>query len=241
MAVTANGSGGSGPRAVAEVLGLTVLAFVVSLLAGVIFLVPMLAMGYDVETTAALVGATAVGQLAMGALAYGYARYRDVSVSIRPPSLRALGVAAVGVVATLTAAIALSILLAVLDLVPESVIGEAGATDPTFFLALAALSVVVVAPVEELLFRGVIQGRLRQRFGPIAAVTGSSLLFGSMHLANYGGEILPIVAGASLIAVVGAVLGILYEYTDNLAVPIVVHAVYNVILLLLSYVAATAG
>lgn len=40
-----------------------------------------------------------------------------------------------------------------------------------------------------------------------------------------------------LLAIVGSVFGALYEYTDNLAVPIVAHATYNVVLLLISYLA----
>lgn len=60
-----------------------------------------------------------------------------------------------------------------------------------------------------------------------------------MHLANYTGRLLPIVAGALMIAVIGAILGTLYERTDNLVVPIIVHASYNAILLLASYATAT--
>lgn len=56
-----------------------------------------------------------------------------------------------------------------------------------------------------------------------------------MHLANYTGALLPVLAGAALIVVVGFVFGALYEYTDNLAVPIVTHATYNVVLKVLSY------
>lgn len=100
---------------------------------------------------------------------------------------------------------------------------------------------ILVAPVEEFLFRGVIQGRLRGRFGPVAAIAGSSLLFGALHLSNYTGSILPIVSGALLITTVGAVFGALYERTGNLAVPVLVHAIYNVILLTISYVALVYG
>ncbi|WP_425498393.1 CPBP family intramembrane glutamic endopeptidase [Halogeometricum salsisoli] len=100
---------------------------------------------------------------------------------------------------------------------------------------MAALSVVLVAPAEEWLFRGVVQGRLRQGVGPTPAIAGSSLLFVSIHLANYSGSLLPVFAGASLIVVVGCVFGALSEYTDNLAVPIMTHATYNVVLLILSY------
>ncbi|WP_336133274.1 CPBP family intramembrane glutamic endopeptidase [Natronomonas amylolytica] len=69
---------------------------------------------------------------------------------------------------------------------------------------------------------------------------GSSLLFGSMHLANYSGRLLPIVAGALMISIIGTIFGILYERTGNLAVPILVHAVYNVVLLLVSYATTTS-
>jgi len=43
-----------------------------------------------------------------------------------------------------------------------------------------------------------------------------------------------------MIAIVGSVFGILYEWTGNLMVPILVHAIYNTILLGLSYVALTS-
>jgi len=97
------------------------------------------------------------------------------------------------------------------------------------------LSIVLVAPAEEFLFRGVIQGRLRRSLGPVGAVVGSSLLFGSLHLGNYTGETAAVVAGAVLIACVGTVFGTLYERTQNLVVPIVAHGVYNTILMVLSF------
>jgi hypothetical protein len=222
-------------RPVLELVGLTAVAFLVSIIAGVAFLVPMLVLGYGIETTGVLLGSTAVGQVAFLLVGYAYARVRDVTVAISRPSLREAGIALGGTLVAIALAIALSIVLSVLDLVPESVIGDVAATDPTFLLGLAALSVVLVAPAEEWLFRGVVQGRLRQRFGPLPAILGSSLLFGSMHLGNYTGALVPVIAGATLIAAVGCVFGALYEYTDNLVVPIATHAIYNVILLSVSY------
>jgi hypothetical protein len=224
-------------RPALEVVGLTVVAFLVALVAGVVFVVPLVALGYDVRATGVLLGATAVGQAGFLAVGYAYARIRDVRVSVTLPSARDVAAVVVGTLVALILAVALSVLLSVLGLVPESVVGEVGMEDPTFLLGLAALSVVLVAPAEEWLFRGVIQGRLRQRVGPVPAVVGSSLLFGSMHLTNYTGALAPIVAAAALIAVVGGVFGALYEFTDNLAVPIAAHAVYNVVLLTGSYAA----
>jgi membrane protease YdiL (CAAX protease family) len=225
----------SGPRTVLELVGLTLLTFVIALVAGVVFIGPLIALGYDIESTPILVGATAAGQLGMFGVGYLYYRYRDLSVPVALPSLRELGYATAGVVAAIAAAVVLSVVLTTLELLPSSVIGEAAAMDPTFLLGLAALSIVVVAPVEEFLFRGVIQGRLRDRFGPVPAIAGASLLFGSLHLANYSGNPVAIVAGALMITVVGSIFGILYERTGNLAVPVLVHAIYNTILFGLSY------
>ena len=225
----------SGTRTVLELVGLTLLTFVIALVAGVVFIGPLIALGYDIQSTPILVGATAAGQLGMFGVGYLYYRYRDLSVPVALPSLRELGYATAGVVAAIAAAVVLSVVLTTLELLPSSVIGEAAAMDPTFLLGLAALSIVVVAPVEEFLFRGVIQGRLRDRFGPVPAIAGASLLFGSLHLANYSGNPVAIVAGALMITVVGSIFGILYERTGNLAVPVLVHAIYNTILFGLSY------
>jgi hypothetical protein len=164
-----------------------------------------------------------------------------VAVPLAVPTRADLRYVGGGTVFALVVALALSYALSLLGLVSGSIIEDVGVRDPTFFLALAVLSVILVAPVEELLFRGVIQGRLRGRFGPRSAIAGSSLLFGAMHLSNYTGSVPPIVAGASLIAVIGAVFGALYERTGNLAVPILVHAVYNVVLLAISYLAVVYG
>ena len=170
-------------RTVIEVLWLTLAAFVVAIIAGIVFIVPMVALGYEVQTTFVLVGATAASQVAMFALGYGYLRYRNLSVPIVTPTLSDVGYLIGGVLGALVTAVALSILLAMLNLLPGSVIGETATRNPTYLLGLAALSVVIVAPVEEFVFRGVIQGRLRDQFGPVPAIVGASLLFGSMHLA----------------------------------------------------------
>lgn len=229
----------SGPRAgrpLVEPLALTVVALLVSLVAGVAFLVPLVTLGYDVETTGVLLGLTAAGQVGLLAVAVWYVRFRDVRVPVGSPSRRDVVAVGAGTVLALVLAVVSSLVLAVLDLLPESAIGDVATSDPTFLLGLAGLSVVLVAPAEELLFRGAIQGRFRQQVGPVPAILAASLLFGSMHLANYSGAVLPVLAGAALVAIVGCVLGAVYEYTGNLVVPIATHAIYNVLLLVVSYV-----
>ncbi|MFB6139871.1 MAG: lysostaphin resistance A-like protein [Halosimplex sp.] len=222
-------------RAVGIAFLTTVAAFVVTLAAGVAFLIPLFVLDIDVQSTAAFLGLTAAGQVGFVLFGYAVARYRGMRIPIAVPSLREVGYAAAGTVAALTSAIVLSVVLERLGLVPGSVIGEAAVTDPTLLLWLGLLSVVLVAPAEEFLFRGVVQGTLREAFGPVGAVAGASLLFGSLHLANYTGNTTAVVAGALLIAATGAVLGTVYELAGNLAVPIAVHAVYNLVLFVIAY------
>jgi hypothetical protein len=72
---------------------------------------------------------------------------------------------------------------------------------------------------EELLFRGLLQPRI----GLIAA----SVVFGALHGPSRGLWPLAVWAGSA-----GLLLGIVYEETANLAVPTIVHALYDAVALL---------
>ncbi len=221
-----------------EVIGITLLALVISLVLGVVFLLILGSLGYDMETTFALGGATILGQIGFFFLAFIYIKNREITVPFEIPSRSDLKYVFGGTLLALTTAIVFSQILLYFDLMPESVIEEIAETSPIFLIVLAILSVVLIAPAEELLFRGAIQGRLRERLGTFSAIALASILFGSLHLFNYAGDILPIIMTTGLIVVIGGILGALYERTQNLAVPILVHAIYNFILLVPSYFAA---
>lgn len=222
-------------RAVLASIGLTALAFVLSIVGGLVLVVPVLLFGLDFESLPVLVALTAVGQVGFLLVGYVYARLASVRVRLSVPTRRDFGYVLGGTVGALALAVGLSLLLAALGLTPGSVIEDAVTAQPRLLLALAALSLVLVAPAEEFLFRGVIQTRLRRAFGPVGAVAGASLLFGSLHLTNYVGTFGPVVAGALLITSVGAVFGVLYERTGNLVVPILTHGIYNVVLFTIGF------
>lgn len=227
---------GSPVLAVLEAVGLTILALVIGLVAGIVFIIPLVVFDYGIETRPVVVVsliAAQLGFLLAGAL---YVRYRSVSIRIVRPSRTDWRYIGGGLIVALVAAITLSFVLDWLGLLPGSVLEDMATTDPTILLILAGLSLVLVAPAEELLFRGAIQGRLREFFGPLAAIATASIVFGLLHLTNYTGAVAPVVAGALLITIIGAIFGVLYELTDNLAVPIIVHGVYNAILMSISYV-----
>lgn len=72
---------------------------------------------------------------------------------------------------------------------------------------------------EEFLFRGAIQGALTSFAGPWIALAVASVLFGLVHFLS--------VQYAIITAVMGAYLGLLFWWSDNLLAPIVTHAGYD--------------
>ncbi len=139
-----------------EVIGITFLALVISLILGMIFLLILGVLGYDVETIFALGGATILGQIGFLLLAFFYIKKREITVPFEIPSLPDMKYVIGGTLLALTTAVVFSQLLLYFDLMPESVIEEIAETSPIFLLVLAILSVVLIAPAEELLFRGAI-------------------------------------------------------------------------------------
>jgi uncharacterized protein len=228
-------SGGSKIRAISVAVGLTILALVLSAVVGVLFAVPLFAVGFDIESTAALVTLLLGGQVGFFATGYLYVRRYGLTVRIARPGRRDLSYAAGGTIVALIFATVASVVLDSLGFTPESTLEGFVTADPLILIWLALLSIIVVAPAEEYLFRGVIQGRLKNTFQPASAILVASLLFGSMHFGNWVGSLGTVVGWALLITGVGVVMGILYERTNNLAVPIIAHAVYNFFLFAVGY------
>ncbi|TVR67470.1 MAG: CPBP family intramembrane metalloprotease [Spirochaetaceae bacterium] len=78
---------------------------------------------------------------------------------------------------------------------------------------------------EEVLFRGLVMGAILLWLGPLPAVLASSLLFGALHWVTP--------AYAAYATLLGLYLGGLYILTGTLLVPIIVHAIYDAVALVL--------
>ncbi|WP_330632018.1 CPBP family intramembrane glutamic endopeptidase [Halocatena halophila] len=117
----------------------------------------------------------------------------------------------------------------------QNKIGGVIASDPTIVTLLIPLMILVVGPSEELVFRGIVQGTLRERFGPVSAIGLSSLIFASVHFYSLTGAPLQRVLSIGLLLVPALVLGTAYERTGNIVVPSIIHGFYNATLLWLSY------
>lgn len=94
-----------------------------------------------------------------------------------------------------------------------------------FFIGLLILQIVVIAPIaEELLFRGLIFKLLREKTSFFVAATITSLVFSLIHRASL--NILPLF-------VISFAFAYLYEKTQNIASPIILHAIHNTVNLFL--------
>lgn len=93
-----------------------------------------------------------------------------------------------------------------------------------------AVSLFLAPLAEELLFRGAIQGGLRSRTGPIVSIIGASSVFGAVHLLNFSGTLPEVLSATILVSLVSVPFAVSYEITDNLAVPIASHTLYNSII-----------
>lgn len=84
----------------------------------------------------------------------------------------------------------------------------------------AILIVSILAGIgEELLFRGVLQYGLTENWNPLVGILLASLLFGAAHAVSSSYFVLA--------TLMGLYLGLLYHWSGNLLVPIVVHALYD--------------
>jgi len=105
-------------------------------------------------------------------------------------------------------------------------------------LVLVPLSILVVGPAEELLFRGVVQRYLSEELSTLGAVALASVLFALVHApTTFVATPDPLVVAVTLTVLFGLsmLLGYLYVWTDNLLVPILVHGLYDALLFALAY------
>jgi membrane protease YdiL (CAAX protease family) len=181
--------------------------------------------------------------VSLGLFALLYLQYTDRGLGFihaRVPSLRDFGWAVGGVVALFAGLIAISALFTALGVQSASnAVVEFGEQDPRVFLLLVPLSFLFIGPGEELLYRGVVQGRLRESFGPWIAIAIASAIFAAVHVFSLQGA--GKLAYLAILLVLSPVLGAAYEYTDNLVVPALIHGAFNAVQFYGAYLGATGG
>ena len=179
--------------------------------------------------------------LGFGSVALGYLYLREEGIDLLMldwPGVRDFVWFGIGVVGLF--AVLIKINLIYLGLGIDSArhgLVDLGAQTPELLLVLIPLSLLLIGPGEELLFRGVIQQLLRDRFGVAAGITLASLIFAFAHVTALRGE--GMLATLAIYIALSLVLGAVYEYSENLVVPALIHGTFNAVQFLLLYVVIT--
>lgn len=104
---------------------------------------------------------------------------------------------------------------------------------PLIFIMLIFFVIFVVPAMEEILFRGFLQGWLRSFMRPAFAITLTALIFAFFHYSpRQGLSNITIVSSLFLLAIF---LGFLLERTKSLRTPIGLHATFNALSILFIY------
>jgi uncharacterized protein len=174
-----------------------------------------------VGSQSALIGVAAVAAAIIGTPNYGLGPGIDFSVA-------SISVGSLYVVPLVVVAALLDIIEARFPALQEvskatqrSVLVLMGGTfRPLYALAISVALGLAAGFGEEMLFRGVFQYEVASRWGTMAALATSSVVFGLLH------AVTPLYAILATIASV--YFGAIYIATDNLAVPISCHTVYDI-------------
>lgn len=161
-----------------------------------------------------LAAAVAVGTAAMALLARQGARPR-----VGHRVWLALPVAAVHLAVSYVAIPLATTIVPLVGEQAEGLVLDARGDLPTVVVALIAG--LVIAPLEELFWRGAVQPSLGSGRSPVTAIALGTVAFVAFHLPTLQ---LPLIAAAAL---GGVVWGWLREHTEGLAAPVVAHAIWT--------------
>ncbi len=127
-------------------------------------------------------------------------------------------------------ALFLNILFALLKLTNASQsYNEVATTQYSIPLLLGLLHYGFIKPIEEeMVFRGLVYGRMRKSFAPILSIPVSALIFGAYH-----GNLVQLIYAFFM----GCLLSYIYERYKTLKAPILVHGSANLVVYLVSSIA----
>lgn len=240
-------------RAVCVALALGVVGWFVGNAAALLVVGHLSMLGYATRSVSEI--GTSVGFNVLGAaglsLSYLIVRFGGADWSafrsflrIRTPNRWDVVAIVGGLIGAFLVVVGFSILMELLDPFGTGGEGEThsgieeGREHPILLLLGIPIALLLTGPGEELLFRGVIQSRLVESFSTVTGVLLASLVFGIVHLPVYAGEALgPTTISLGTVTLLGLYFGVLYELTDNLVVPAVIHGAFNAVVSLSNYLA----
>lgn len=124
----------------------------------------------------------------------------------------------------------------------EIATSESSAVSPEFFLLFVPLSILVIGPAEEFIYRNVVQKSLYPAFGTVGAILLTSIIFALVHFPAYlTGTPAEATITLCSVLVLSVVLGTLYAVSGSLIVPALAHGLYNATLFVFLYAELVGG
>lgn len=221
----------------AVVIGGIVLAALVTNLVGTLLAVDVV--GSDMSETVPFAVGVFASEFAFLFVGVVYLRFRSsFHLPVRMPTRQAVPYLVGGLVAGF---VTVFLQFAVTDAIIPAIELSPGYTEysgldqvaGTGLLVGVILSLALIGPAEELLFRGVVQGRLQEALGPVSAVGIASAVFAFFHVypvALLSPPPVVIVHMAAYYTVIGAIFGWVYHRTESIVAPALVHGTFNAML-----------
>lgn len=234
-----------GPRAQVATVGLAVGVAILGLLVGGVLTFGagafLRALGIVPGIATLLVVALLLTQgVAFGGTALVYLRLRGLTLDFVPvsiPTVRDLVWIGAGYVLALLGAFGGMVLIFLLGApAAQNQVGEIAIENPDVLLLLVPFSFLLIGPGEELLFRGIVQGTIREVLSPVPAIVIASAIFAAVHFVALSGGVGGRLVTIGVLFLPSLVFGTAYELSDNLVVPAVVHGAYNATLFAIVYV-----
>lgn len=238
------------PRAVARALVVAVLLAAVGIAVGVALVgaavLGLTAAGVELSALLGVVLSLALATgVGFGGVALAYLRYRGYGldyVGVAVPSVREVAYVIAGYVASFALLLSASVVLTATNTeTAPNTVAETGMQNPEILLLLIPASFLLIGPGEELLYRGVVQNRLGEALPAPAAIVLASLIFASIHFFSLAGAPRARLVSISVLVLPTLVFGTLYELTDNIVVPALIHGAYNATLFSLLYLTLRFG
>lgn len=217
-------------------------AFFVAVPWQVLLAVPTMVLVGDLTDVAENIVSQTALALAMGTVAIAYVHLTDRGWSffdLSVPDRRSLGwiVGGLGLVFGLLMAVSGAFSATGVETATHSSI-DAGQENADLLLVGAAVSILFTGPFEEVLYRNAIQKSLYRSFSRPGAIVVTSVIFAAVHYSAFAAAGAPLggtLASLAVVFVLSCGLGAIYERTENLLVPAVVHGLYNAFVFLNNY------
>ncbi|QLK24860.1 CPBP family intramembrane metalloprotease [Natrinema zhouii] len=204
-----------------------------------ILAIPVIPFVESLPETELLVISVIVGNLGMAlgtaiiVAAYLHLTDRDRSfIDLRLPTAREVGWTVVGLIVLLIALFAIDFIMQLVGVEgSEHATTQRARERPELMLVMIPIAILIIGPFEELLYRNVIQKSLYETFSRAGAVVTGSVIFAAVHVSAYATAGLgAVIASLGTVFGLSLVLGTIYERTENLVIPALVHGLYNAVL-----------